>query len=259
MSPYERHLAIFLKKPRLGRVKARLGRDIGHAEAWLFYRRLVRRVLPPLARDARWTSWLATSPAGWCAQEPFWPLSSPCIDQGTGDIGRRMLAVFRSLPPGPAIIVGSDIPGVAPAHIARGFAALGRADMVLGPAADGGYWLIGLGPRARSHDFFQDVRWSSRWALADTRRNLPAGYRLALVDRLADVDDGLAYRRWRAQASEIRGPRAQASKTLDPRAQASATFDPRAQASATHSISMSNSIGQEAMATKVRAGGSCGK
>ena len=56
MSPYERHLAIFLKEPRLGRVKARLGRDIGHAEAWLFYRRLVRRVLPPLARDARWSA-----------------------------------------------------------------------------------------------------------------------------------------------------------------------------------------------------------
>ena len=180
-----------------------------------------------------------------------------------------MLTVFRSLPPGPAIIVGSDIPGLAPAHIARGFAALGRADMVLGPATDGGYWLIGLGPRARSHDFFQGVRWSSPWALADTRRNLPAGFRLALVDRLADVDDGLAYRRWRAQARATFDPRAQASATFDPRAQASEVYaprahaseaiDPRAQASATHSISMSNSIGQEAMATKVRAGGSCGK
>ena len=246
MNPHHRHLAIFLKEPRLGRVKARLAEDIGHGEAWLFYRRLVRRVLPPLARDARWTAWLATSPAGWCAQEPFWPLSSPCIDQGTGDIGRRMLHVFRSLPPGPAIIVGSDIPGLTPAHVARGFAALGRADMVLGPATDGGYWLIGLGARARALDPFQGVRWSSPWALADTRRNLPVGFRLALVDRLADVDDGPAYRRWRAQASPTLGPRAQASEVCGPRAQASAT----------HSISMSNSIGQEAMATKVRAGGS---
>ena len=59
MKPGERHLAIFLKEPRLGRVKGRLARDIGHAEAWLFSRRLVRRVLPPLARDARWTTWLA--------------------------------------------------------------------------------------------------------------------------------------------------------------------------------------------------------
>ena len=248
MRPHARHLAVFVKEPRLGRVKGRLARDIGRAEAWLFYRRLVRRVLPPLARDARWTAWLATAPAGWDGRERFWPLALPHVAQGRGDIGRRMVRVFRSLPPGPAIIVGSDIPALAPAHVARGFAALGRADMVLGPAEDGGYWLIGLGARARAIDPFEDVRWSSPAALADTAQALPPGFRLALVDRLADVDDGPAYWGWRAQASAIRW-----------RAQASATSNPRAQASATHSISMSNSIGHDAMATKVRAGGSWGK
>ena len=279
MRPHTRHLAIFLKEPRPGRAKARLARDIGQAEAWLFYRRLVRRVLPPLARDARWTTWLATAPDGWPGRERFWPLASPCIAQGMGDIGRRMHRVLRSLPPGPAIIVGSDIPGLAPCHIARGFAALGSADVVLGPATDGGYWLIGLGPRARAIDPFRGVRWSSPWTLADTARALPAGFRLALVDRLADVDDGPALERWRAQASgtlDLRAqasdssipraqasdssiPRAQASDSSIPRAQASDSSIPRAQASATHSISMSNSIGQDAMATKVLAGGSCGK
>ena len=120
------------------------------------------------------------------------------LRRARGDVGRRMLRVFRSLPPGPAIIVGSDIPGpLAPAQVACGFAALGRADMVLGPAEDGGYWLIGLSPRARKIDPFTGVRWSSPWALADTQRALPAGFRLTLVDRLADVDDGPAYLRWR--------------------------------------------------------------
>ena len=266
MKPGERHLAIFLKEPRLGRAKGRLARDIGHAEAWLFYRRLVRRVLPPLARDARWTTWLATTPAGWRGREPFWPLALPHLEQGRGDVGQRMLRVFRSLPPGPAIIVGSDIPDLSPDHVARGFAALGRTDMVLGPAADGGYWLIGLSSRARAIDPFQGVRWSSPWALADTERALPAGFRLTLIDRLADVDDGHALQNWRAhksatwrwhaQASGTSSPCTEANANSDPRAQASATSDPRAQASATHSISMSNSIGQDAMATKVLAGGS---
>ena len=201
MRPHERHLAIFAKEPRPGRAKRRLARDVGHAEAWLFYRRLVRRVLPPIARDPRWTTWLATTPDDWQGREPFWPFALPRIGQGRGDVGRRMLHVFRSLPPGPAIIVGSDIPGLAPAHVARGFAALGRADMVLGPATDGGYWLIGLSQRARAIDPFRDVRWSSPWALADTMRGLPAGFRLARADCLADVDDGEAYDRWRAQAS----------------------------------------------------------
>ena len=236
MSPAARHLAIFLKEPRLGRVKGRLARDVGHGEAWLFYRRLVRRVLPPLARDGRWSAWLATAPDRWRGREPFWPFALPCLPQGPGDIGERMPRVFRSLPPGPAIIVGSDIPDLAPEHVARGFAALGRADMVLGPAEDGGYWLIGLGPRARTIDPFKGVRWSSQWALSDTERGLPAGFRLALVDRLADVDDGPAYWRWRAGTG---------GSSL-----------PCTQASATHSISISNSIGQDAMATKVLAGGS---
>ena len=205
MRPHGRHLAIFLKEPRLGRTKARLAHDVGHREAWLFYRRLVRRVLPPLARDARWTAWLATTPACWRGQEPFWPFAGPQVPQGTGDIGRRMLRVFRSLPPGPAIIVGSDIPCLAPAHVARGFAALGSADMVLGPAADGGYWLVGLAPRARVIDPFRGVRWSSPQALDDTVHALPAGFRLALVDRLADVDDGPALSLWRARARSGEG------------------------------------------------------
>ena len=279
MNSSARHLAIFVKEPRLGRAKARLARDVGHAEAWLFYRRLVRRVLPPLARDARWSAWLATAPDAWQGQEPFWSVALPCLPQGPGDIGQRMLRIFRSLPPGPAIIVGSDIPDLAPEHVERGFKALGRADMVLGPAEDGGYWLIGLGPRARAIDPFKGVRWSSPWALADTERALPKGFRLALVDRLADVDDGPAYWKWRArtvgqsapctqasEASRLRAqesatpdPRAQESAASDPRAQESAASDPRAQESATHSISMSNSIGQDAMATKVLAGGSWGK
>ena len=249
MRPQARHLAIFVKEPRLGRVKGRLARDIGHAEAWRFYRRLGRRVLPPLARDARWTAWLATTPAGWRGREPFWPLALPCLEQGRGDVGRRMLRVFRSLPPGPALIVGSDIPALAPAHVVRGFRALGRADLVLGPAEDGGYWLIGLSARARAIDPFSGVRWSSPAALADTRRNLPAGFRLALADRLADVDDGPALQSWRAQASDSSGSRAHASDSSGLRAHESAT----------HSISISNSIGQDDMATKVRAGGSWGK
>ena len=106
-------------------MKGRLARDVGHAEAWLFYRRLVRRVLPPLARDARWNARLATTPDGWRGQEHFWPFVLPHLDQGPGDVGQRMLRVFRSLPPGPAIIVGSDIPDLAPEHVARAFAALG--------------------------------------------------------------------------------------------------------------------------------------
>ncbi len=105
-----------------------------------------------------------------------------------------MANVARELPPGPVVIVGSDIPDIAPNHIAKAFRALGDNDAVFGPATDGGYWLVGLRRRPRFLDPFAGVRWSSVHALADTLANL-AGRRVAFVDLLSDVDDGDSLRR----------------------------------------------------------------
>jgi glycosyltransferase A (GT-A) superfamily protein (DUF2064 family) len=69
---------------------------------------------------------------------------------------------------------------------------------VFGPAADGGYWLVGLKRRPRFIDPFQGVRWSSSQALADTLRNL-VGHSHVLLETLADVDDGASFARWRQQ------------------------------------------------------------
>jgi glycosyltransferase A (GT-A) superfamily protein (DUF2064 family) len=85
-----------------------------------------------------------------------------------------------------AVLVGSDIPGLARADIAAAFRALGRAQAVFGPAEDGGYWLVGLGPRRPSRPFAA-VRWSGPHALGDTLANF-AGRRIALLRRLRDVD-----------------------------------------------------------------------
>ncbi|MGH6660397.1 MAG: DUF2064 domain-containing protein, partial [Rhodospirillales bacterium] len=76
--------------------------------------------------------------------------------------------------------------------------ALGRADAVFGPAADGGYWLVGLRRRPRRLRLFEGVRWSSEHALADTLANL-GGRPHVLLETLEDVDDGAAYQRWRRQ------------------------------------------------------------
>jgi glycosyltransferase A (GT-A) superfamily protein (DUF2064 family) len=85
-----------------------------------------------------------------------------------------------------AVLVGSDIPGLARADIAAAFRALGRAQAVFGPSEDGGYWLVGLGPRRPSRPFAR-VRWSTEHALADTLANFH-GRRVALLRRLRDVD-----------------------------------------------------------------------
>lgn len=123
-----------------------------------------------------------------------WPARIPRIPQGQGDVGQRMARLLRSLAPGPVVIVGADIPSVTPRHIASAFEALGGAASVVGPAKDGGYWLVGLRHGGRvPAGLFDNVRWSSADALADTIPTLPAP--VARIATLRDVDTAadLAY------------------------------------------------------------------
>ena len=175
-------------------MKSRLARDIGCVAAWTFYRRTAAGVLRRLGRDGRWQPWLAITP-DYGGGDP-WPRNWRTIGQGGGDLGRRMHRAMRALPPGPAIIVGTDIPDLGAAHIAHAFRALGDHDAVFGPAADGGYWLVGFRRSPRIPDAFEGVRWSTEHALEDTLANL-VGLDVAFLETLEDVDDGAALSRWR--------------------------------------------------------------
>ncbi len=193
------HLVIFVRAPRLGAVKTRLARVVGRAEARRFYRAATARLLRRLGRDRRWRCWLAVSPDRFARRGRFWPAHLPRLPQGPGDLGARMARPLRTLPPGPVVIVGSDIPDVGRGHVAQAFRALGRCDAVFGPAADGGYWLIGLRRRPALVIPFRGVAWSSPRAFEQTRANLPRRWRVATLETLEDIDDGAAYARWRAR------------------------------------------------------------
>ncbi|MSO69785.1 MAG: glycosyltransferase [Alphaproteobacteria bacterium] len=195
-----RHLIVFTRPARLGAVKTRLAAGIGTSEAWRFHRRTVRTLLMKVARDTRWRTWLALPPEVIEQNDRSWPIDLPRLDQGEGDIGQRMVRSFDQLPPGPAVLIGGDIPSIEPFHIAEAFEALGAAEIVFGPAADGGFWLVGFARLGRRLDPFSGVRWSTEHALADARAHLPRDTRVALVETLADVDDAAAYERWRAGA-----------------------------------------------------------
>jgi rSAM/selenodomain-associated transferase 1 len=176
---------IFARAPRLGAVKRRLAAGIGARGALRFYRTMLAATAWPIARDRRWRTVLAITPRGARADwSSLAPPDTPRIAQVSGDLGRRM---ERALAPFPRVIlIGSDIPRLGPADIAAGFRALGRADAVFGPALDGGYWLVGFGPR-RPYKPFAQVRWSSRHALADTLANF-RHHRVALLPPKRDVD-----------------------------------------------------------------------
>ncbi len=192
---HHRHLVIFCKEPVAGRVKSRLARSVGVTEATRCQRVLLSALLRRLGGDARWTTWLAVAPDTALAS-PLLPAGPRRIAQGQGDLGARMQRVFDRLPPGPAVIIGSDIPGIKRGHIDGALSALGRRDAVIGPSPDGGYWLIGLARRGRLPRPFGGVRWSTEHARADTVNNLK-GYNYSIIQLLMDVDDDQAWRHWR--------------------------------------------------------------
>ena len=180
------------KSPLAGRVKRRLAASVGVVSAARFYRTCLAHTLMRLGRDPRWRIVLAVSPDS-DVSAPYWPRGIERVPQGSGDLGVKMQRLFRRLPPGPAIIVGSDIPAIRPSNIARAFRLLGNGDAVFGRAADGGYWLVGLRRSPRLLAPFGNVRWSGPHALADTLRNLE-GHRVAFAATLSDVDCEEDYR-----------------------------------------------------------------
>lgn len=188
----QRHMVVFVKAPRIGAVKTRLGAGIGAAAAQRFYRDTTRELLRQLD-CGRWRLWLAVHPDRFATTGAFWPRRLPRIPQGPGNIGQRMARAVRGLPSGPALVIGSDIPGILPAHIDQAFAALAKAEVVVGPARDGGFWLIGYrrGPVLLSRlnmGLEDNIRWSTEFALADTLAAMDPRFAVARLDVLADVD-----------------------------------------------------------------------
>jgi rSAM/selenodomain-associated transferase 1 len=185
-------LVIFARTPRLGAVKRRLAVGIGRLAALRFHRLTLEGTLRRLARDPRWHTVLCVTSGAY-----RWPRGVSRIGQVAGDLGARMAHAIAAMPPGPVVLVGSDIPDIEAAHIVHALRALAARDAVFGPAGDGGYWLVGVRDRALLRGLFRGVRWSTDHALADTIANLPPGRAYGLADALSDVDDAAAFARWR--------------------------------------------------------------
>lgn len=163
-------LVIFAREPIAGMVKTRLAAGIGANAATEVYRKLLDHTI----ETARSTGIdavvsLAEKPAeAWAAG-----LGLPAEIQGEGDLGRRMSDCFRDRFAGGAtraVLIGSDNAHIRPDHIRQAFAALNNHRMVLGPAEDGGYWLVGQ--QIPGIDLFRGIPWSDPSTLHATRQRL---------------------------------------------------------------------------------------
>jgi uncharacterized protein len=181
---------VFARAPRLGAVKRRLAREIGDRAALRFH----TATLTALVRDlkkSRLNVLVALTP-----DRARMRLPVPMIPQGSGDLGHRMaraLARYRHV-----ALIGCDIPEARATDVQAAFRLLGSKDAVFGPAADGGYWLIALGPR-RPSDLFGHSRWSTEHALADTLGQFRC-HRVAFLRTLSDVDTKADHDRLREPA-----------------------------------------------------------
>jgi rSAM/selenodomain-associated transferase 2/rSAM/selenodomain-associated transferase 1 len=185
-------VVVFAKAPTPGRVKTRLAADIGAKEATRIYRTLGRHTVDALRRGP-WRLMVYVDPPdsnalsevrSWLDLDGI--ASRP---QASGDLGRRMARAFEECfdDADAVCVVGTDIPGIDAATVARGFAALDRAGAVFGPATDGGYYLVGL-DRPRP-GLFDGIEWSTASVLDETlERARRAGVPVALLDAKTDVD-----------------------------------------------------------------------
>lgn len=180
---------LFAKAPRPGAVKTRLARDLGEAAAASVYRALGVRVAEAVSVAFPLTVWY--EPPGAEAEMRAWLGDRHrYVPQPEGDLGERLRLGFATHfqgGGGPAIAIGADAPDVDAAVVAAAFARLERADVVLGPAVDGGYYLVGLARPTPA--LFAGVPWGTGGVLHETlaicRRE---GLRVARLPPLRDVD-----------------------------------------------------------------------
>lgn len=208
-------VVLFAKQPVAGRVKSRLAKGLGTARATGFYRNTTRIICHRLSRDPRWQLVLARTPDHWLPGPPVFPPGLRSTPQGPGDIGDRMARLARRFSDGPVILVGSDIPTLQAGHITSALRCLKSADIVFGPATDGGFWLVGYSARAARHARFGKIAWSTGTVLKDCLAGLGTT-RVSLLPPQSDIDDVGDYRAWRTSGKMLFQPRHQFDQIAGP-------------------------------------------
>lgn len=200
-------ILVFVRAPEAGRVKTRLAAEIGAEAALRIYRRLAehavaeaRAVCTEVALRIHFT------PAdGGGAVARWLGGGAEYVAQADADLGGRMRAAFEAAFAAGhrrVVIIGSDLPGLTAGILRDAFAGLHHHPAVLGPARDGGYYLLGL--RQMVPSIFTQIPWSTGEVFAHTLARLgEAGITPALLPVLGDVDVAADLPAgWRAWARE---------------------------------------------------------
>ena len=182
----------------MGVSKTRLARDISLAHAARVARGLTRKTLATVYPDPRWECQLHIAPAKYLHRNwgGLWPSGVARTPQVCGGLGTKLTHALATSGAQQCVIIGTDCPELTRADIADAFAALKRHDAVIGPAKDGGFYLLGLKKPDAWRGLFDGVRWSSDDTLLDLMRNIPPMRKVCKLRPLADIDTGDDYKTW---------------------------------------------------------------
>ena len=184
----ENHLIVFAKEPRLGRVKSRLAKSMGNVKATFWYKNQLASLIAKLNYHSSIKKHLYITPDNSNHSFRQFKLHGWKIhNQGRGDLGQRMSRAVNSVKNGSKVLIGSDIPDITLNHIELAYKELKKADVVFGPAVDGGYWLMAVSKNQLAPTF-KNVRWSTKYALEDTIKNFKSKKRISFISTLDDVD-----------------------------------------------------------------------
>jgi rSAM/selenodomain-associated transferase 1 len=195
--PPARRLLIFARVPELGQVKTRLARELGDEKTLAVYRAMVADLLqsigPPddsFEIEILWTGSAEVDGATLAGHFDHFPLAK----QTGANLGDRLAVAFSERmffhQTEEVIAIGADDPALSRRTIETAFRLLDSCEWVIGPAVDGGYYLIGCRAASFNSLVFQDIAWSSPTVFAETSRRIRTlGSTLASMPQRRDIDE----------------------------------------------------------------------
>jgi uncharacterized protein len=202
-------ILFFVKNPEPGQVKTRLGATIGHEQAAAAYRRIVEAICAMLPSGVRILVAFDPPDKQEVVQKWLSPLlgsRASYIPQGNGDLGNRLVTSFEAaFHHGSRVaVIGSDCIDLTKSIWDQTWRSLEQHDCVIGPSADGGYYLMAL--KKPCPELFQSIPWSTESTLQVTlQRAAETGLTVHLLPVLEDID---TEKDWKRASQKLASPRA---------------------------------------------------
>ena len=196
MSNSKNALILFAKSPRLGGVKTRISTSLGKEKALAIYEQLLKLNcdLCSSFNGSKYIFWDQIPEGAWSEMRQNFKF---VLQLGT-DLGKKMENAFSHLfKQGyqKIILIGTDCPYLSMEDLERAFAVLSKQELVLGPAEDGGYYMIGM--KSLHPSLFEGISWSTSKVLAQTIHKLETrGVSFELLPTYSDIDTEKDYQRW---------------------------------------------------------------